>query len=153
MRVETLGDVLDWTQRTHANLADCLAQCSRQTHRERLKMLLDYLVEHERQLSHALELARHDAMPSALNTWCYEYFENAPARPERQCQANFRDMDVDEVMAAVLAFHEQVTGLYRHLLDQDADVPSARELLENLLSLEEHEAMRLARDAGRMKDL
>lgn len=152
MRVETLGDVLDWTKRTHANLADCLARCSRKTHRERLKMLLDYLVEHERQLSHTLELARHDAMPSALNTWCYEYFENAPARPERQCQAQFRDMDVDEVMAAVLAFHDQVTGLYRYLLD-NADVPSARELLENLLSLEEHEAMRLARDAGRMNEL
>ncbi|SFI23456.1 hypothetical protein [Modicisalibacter xianhensis] len=152
MQVETLGDVLDWTKAAHTNLADCLSHCSTSSRRERVKMLLDYLAQHERELSRTLEMSRQDASPSALNTWCYEYFEKYPIEPHEQCNDAFRDKDTDQVMAAILAWHDKVSGLYRFLLSR-AETNSARELLTNLLSLEEHETMRIVRDAGRMEDI
>ncbi|MCQ4318850.1 ATPase [Stutzerimonas stutzeri] len=152
MQVETLGDVLDWTKAAHTSIADCLAHCSQASRQERVRMLLDYLALHERELSRALTLSKQDASPSALHTWCYEYFKKYPIEPHEQCNEDFRDMDTDLVMAKVLAFHEKVMGLYRYLLSR-AEVTSSRELLENLLSLEEHEAMRMARDVGRMQDM
>jgi|TARA_Y100001968_G_scaffold324784_1_gene364822 hypothetical protein len=45
-----------------------------------------------------------------------------------------------------------VTDLYRNLVGK-AEIPEARELLESLLELEQHEAMRLVRQTGRMDDL
>ncbi|SHF68148.1 hypothetical protein SAMN02745148_03278 [Modicisalibacter ilicicola DSM 19980] len=152
MQVETIGDVLDWTRAVHGNLADCMAHCSKGADQERVRMLLDYLAEHERELSRVLELTKQDASPSALHTWCYEYFERYPVKPHEQCNEDFRNMDTRDIMSAVLALHEKVTDLYRYLHSR-AEVNSTRELLANLIELEEHEAMRMARDAGRMEDL
>ncbi|WP_227370699.1 hypothetical protein [Halomonas sp. M20] len=152
MQVETLSDVLDWTKAIHTNLADCLTHCGEGSERERLKMLLDYLAHHERELSRVLTLTKQHASPSALNTWCYEYFERYPVKPHEECDAEFHDMDTRQVVATLLAVHEKVIGLYRYLHSR-AEVPSSRVLLEQLMELEEHEAMRIARDAARMEDL
>jgi hypothetical protein len=145
MQVETLSDVLDWTKAIHTNLADCLTHCGEGSERERLKMLLDYLAHHERELSRVLTLTKQHATPAALNTWCYEYFEKYPVKPHEECHAEFRDMDTRQATATLLAVHEKIIGLYRYLHSR-AGVTSTREL-------EEHEAMRIARDTGRMEDL
>jgi hypothetical protein len=42
--------------------------------------------------------------------------------------------------------------LYDSLIGK-AEIPEAKSLLEELKALEEHEAMRLARQVGRMEDL
>lgn len=152
MQVETMADVLEWTRSVHANMATCLAHCSAGCKREKVKMLLDYLAEHEHALERVLLLSQQDASRQALNTWCYDYFDKAPVKPHEQCQDDFRDKDTDDIIANVLAMHEKIIALYRYLASQ-AQVPSARNLLESLLALEEHEAMRLARDTGSLADL
>jgi len=45
-----------------------------------------------------------------------------------------------------------VTSLYQYLADE-AEIPETQELMENLLNLERHEAMRMAREVGRMQDV
>ncbi|BBI76192.2 hypothetical protein HAALTHF_53590n [Vreelandella aquamarina] len=58
----------------------------------------------------------------------------------------------NEICREIFDFHDQVTDLYRNLVGK-AEIPEARELLESLLELEQHEAMRLVRQTGRMDDL
>lgn len=152
MQVETLSDVLDWTKAIHTNLADCLTHCGEGSECERLKMLLDYLAHHERELSRVITLTKQHATPAALNTWCYDYFEKYPVKPHEECHGEFSDMDTRQVVATLLAVHEKIIGLYRYLHPR-AEVTSSRELLEQLMKLEEHEAMRIARDTARMEDL
>jgi hypothetical protein len=48
--------------------------------------------------------------------------------------------------------HQQVIELYRYLYLR-ADIPSAKELLENLKSLEEHESMLMSQGANRLSDM
>jgi hypothetical protein len=96
--------------------------------------------------------SKQHATPAALNTWCYDYFEKYPVKPHEECHAEFRDMDTRQVVATLLAVHEKIIGLYRYLHSR-AEVTSSRELLEQLMELEKHEAMRIARDAARMEDL
>ena len=152
MQVETLSDVLDWTKAIHTNLADCLTHCGEGSERERIKILLDYLAHHERELSRVLTLTKQHATPAALNTWCYDYFEKYPVKPHEECHAEFRDMDTRQATATLLSVHEKIIGLYRYLHSR-AEVTSSRELLEQLMALEEHKAMRIARDTARMEDL
>jgi ribonucleotide reductase alpha subunit len=115
-------------------------------------MLLDYLSEHERELDRVLRLSEEDASKQALNTWCYDYFEKAPVKPHERCDQDFSDQDTGDIIADVMAMHEKVVDLYRYMASR-AEVPSTRELMESLCDLEEHEAMRMARDAARMEDL
>lgn len=152
MQVETLSDVMDWTRAVHQNLADCLDHCSVETDSERVRMLMDYLSAHEQELDRVLGLAKEDASHKALNTWVYDYFENAPLKAHEVCNEDFRNKSTDEVLSAVLAFHEQIIGLYKYLQGR-ADVPSTTSLVDGLLALEEHEAQRLMAQAHRLDDL
>lgn len=152
MRVETLEDALEWARRTHVRLAGQIERDLGKVNDERAQMLLTYLAKHERTLSETLEMARHDASPAALHTWCYEYFENAPSHPESHEASDFRELAPDAIMRKVLAEHEHIGELFRYLRDQ-VETPTAHELIDNLVSLEEHETMRLVRDAERMEDL
>ena len=135
MQVETLSDVLDWTKAIHTNLADCFTHCGEDSERERLKLLLDYLAHHERELGRVLDLTKQDATPAALNTWCYDYFDKYPVKPHEECHAEFHDMETRQVVATLLAAHEKIIGLYRYLHSR-AEVTSSRELLEQLMELE-----------------
>lgn len=55
-------------------------------------------------------------------------------------------------MEVIIDQHQQVIELYRYLASR-ADIPSAKELLETLRSLEEHEVMRMAQSSNRFGDL
>lgn len=152
MQVETLADVLEWTRLVHHNLAACLAQCSAGSRSERVKMLTDYLADHERELDRVVGLIEEDADTKALNTWVYDYFENTPVTLGEVCDPNFEDKTTEEIVEAVMALHEQIIDLYTYLSGR-ADVPSTVALINGLLSLERHEAMLMQHQSRRLDDL
>ena len=150
MRVETLSDLMDWTRSVHQRLAEALERDTEGSRDERLHMLADYLSEHERMLARVLKQSEEDTQKKTLDTWTYEFFRNIPLKARESF--DFHNQDPDHLLGAVLDVHEKIIGLYRDLAEH-AEVESTRELLENLRGLEKHEAMRMARDYGRMKDL
>lgn len=152
MTVETIQDVLKLTRQLHANLADTLERASRHAHQERLVMLLDYLSRHERELSRVVALSEQDAQAAALHTWCADYVDKHRFTPKTLDSLDYAAMSTADVMAAVLAIHDQVIELY-HYLSTRAEVSSAQELLHSLLELERHETMRMTRDAEELEDL
>lgn len=152
MRIETLKDVLKWTELFHKQLSDCLAHCADETESERLKMLLDYLAEHEQVLSDVLVRFEATASANALNTWCYEYLDKYPIPLHADCDKPFANASPADVMASLAQQHQQVISFYRYLLSR-AETPSARELLERLVGLEEHEAKRIMHSANRFEDI
>lgn len=152
MTVETIEDVLELTRRLHANLADTLQHASYGAQQERLRMLLDYLSLHERELSRVIALIEEDAQPAALHTWCAEYFDKHPFAHEELDRIDYARMTVTEVMLSLLSIHERIINLYRYLSAR-AEISSTEELLNGVLALEQHEVMRMMRDAVRLEDL
>ena len=145
MTVETIKDILELTRRLHANLADKLKRAARDTQHEKLRMLLDYLSQHEQKLSRVIAL-------SALQTWCAEYFDKHPFKLETLGNLDFANMGTDDVLRSLLAVHDRIIDLYRYLSTR-AEVSSTEELLNGLLALEQHEIMRMIRDAEKLEDL
>ncbi len=150
MKVKTFSDLIVWTREVHHRLAECMAHCSTQSERELAKMLLTYLADHEATLEKIVDGFMKRADPKALNTWVYDYLEKQPIDPHRTCDAPFAKMSVDEICEAVFDLHNQVIALYRYLLGR-AEIPEARELLQALLDMEEHETMRLAQQTNRIR--
>ena len=150
MRVETLSEVMEWTRSVHRKLADAVDQATGGSRGERLQMLANYLSEHERRLAQALEKAEEDAQRSVLDTWTYEFMRNVTVR--HQDELDFHNDDADTLLSEVLQVHEQIIAVYREMAAR-ADAPEIREMLENLCSLEQHETMRMARDAGMLGDV
>tara|TARA_R110001592_G_scaffold356051_2_gene657347 strand:+ start:2236 stop:2556 length:321 start_codon:yes stop_codon:yes gene_type:complete len=92
------------------------------------------------------------ASKNALNTWCYEYLDKHPIMKHKHSDVPFAYLNTLKITEIVMHMHQQVITLYRDLAAQTA-VNSARELLEELLSLEEHEAMRMSQSANRLEDM
>lgn len=114
--------------------------------------LLDYLSKHETLLEKAVAEFERQADPKALTTRLYDYGSHPPIESHRTCETHYEALDFEGIEREVFDFHRQVMDLYDSLIGK-AEIPEAKSLLEELKALEEHEAMRLARQVGRMEDL
>ena len=152
MQVKTLRDVVRWTDRFHQNLSQCLIHCADNQDKERASLLLNYLSDHEKTLQKTISRIEQSASINALNTWCYEYLDKYPIRKNNECDKPFDKMNTDEIIREVVTLHNQVISLYRFLLSR-AECNSSRELLKQLVTIEEHEAMQMSHSANRLRDL
>ncbi|UTM58193.1 ATPase [Photobacterium sp. CCB-ST2H9] len=152
MQVETLKDVLHWTKEFHHHLSHCLSRGVNKHTDERARMVLNYLADHEKRLSQVVSEFETSGDAHALNTWCYEYLQKTPIVRHQHCDVPFARLDAAQIMDVIVDQHQQVIELYRYLASR-ADIPAARELLETLESLEEHEIMRMVHSTHRFDDL
>ena len=152
MEVETLRDVLHWTQQFHRRLNECLTLGAGQHVDERARMILAYLADHEKLLTQVVSGFEQSGNEHALNTWCYEYVQKHPIVDQGDCDPPFAELSAEQIIERVIAQHGEVIALYRHLASKES-LPAARELLESLSGLEEHEMMRMAQTVNRFSDL
>jgi hypothetical protein len=152
MEIKTFADLIDWTRQLHAHLARCLHESAGQHKDERASALLDYISSHETLLEKAVAEYEKQADPKAMQTRLYDYGVHKPIEKNRTCSTDYSALDFAGIAREIFDFHDQVMALYDSLIGK-AEIPEAKSLLEDLKSLEEHEAMRLASQIGRMNDL
>src|SRR5690554_5659849 len=150
MEIKTFADLIDWTRQLHAHLARCLHESAGQHHNERASALLDYVSTHEALLEKAVVEYEKQADPKAMQRRLYDYGVHKPIEKNRTCKTDYSELDFDGIARKIFDFHDQVMSLYDTLIGK-AEIPEAKSLLEDLKSLEEHEAMRLASQIGRMR--
>lgn len=152
MKIETLKDVLHWTAELHRRLSVYLTECGDKTHNERSGLLLDFLTQHETRLAELVSRFEESADEKALRSWCYEYFEKNPQWLQPVSDLDLDRLDIQSLMARIIDQHNRVIELYRYLHSQEG-APSAKALLQNLIELEQHEAMQMAMGSNRLNDI
>ncbi len=152
MKIERFEDLIEWTRRTHASLSTCLARGADQRVESLAKMLLVYLSEHEKVLANTIAQIEKHADRKALNTWVYDYVSRDELTLRASCSQPYAEMTADEIARDIFNIHNQIIDLYRSLARR-AEIEKARELLDDLLQLEHHEAMRLAHQVGRLNEM
>ncbi|WP_097458599.1 ATPase [Mangrovitalea sediminis] len=152
MKIETIGDLIDWTRQLHQTLAQSLGQGIEAQSSERARGLMQYLADHEATLEKTVKEFERQASHKALDTWVYDYMEHRPMQKASLDDNTFADLSVDDISQVVFKWHNEVIDLYRYLQGR-ADIPEARELIGELLEMETHETQHLASQAGRMNDM
>ena len=152
MDIKTFGELINWTRDLHAHLARCLSHCATKNEEERARALLDYLATHESEMERIVNEFKSQGDSKALETTVYDYLSHHPIKTHRTCDEPYAQLDFEGICREVFDFHDQIEDLYRTMADK-AEIPEAKELLQSLLTMEENEAMRLARQIGRMNDL
>ncbi len=152
MEIKTFEDLIDWARQLHHHLSKCLGECSGQNQDERARALLSYLADHEAELERITAEFEKLGDPKALKTRLYDYLNHKPIETHRTCDSHYADLDYQGIVTEIFDFHDQVIELYDTLAGK-AEIPEARALLESLRDMEQHEAMRLARQIGRMEDI
>lgn len=152
MKAETVEDLVKWTRDTHGLLARRLRENADQQSRTRSELLMRYLAEHEAALEEMVSKYEGRADQGALGTWVYEYVTENPVHIDNLDAEAEGESDIEEISATIFAVHKQLIDLYRYLLGR-ADTPDLRDLIKELLALEQHEAMRLAYQVNRAADV
>ncbi len=150
MDIKTFEDLIEWSRELHHHLGRCMeAKVDAQTD-EKAKALLNYLVDHEKAMEKMVTEFENQADAKALKTRVYDYLSNGPVTSQRTCTVPYDELDYEGICREVFDYHTQMINLYKSLAGK-AETANARELMEDLLSMEEHESMRMAQqvDAGR----
>jgi hypothetical protein len=152
MHIETLRDVLKWTQKFHHELSECMQSCSEKNISQRSQLLLEYLSKHEARLEKVIESFSKSADTRALNTWCIEYLEKHPIIQHENCNTPFASLDSRTITEIIMVQHEQVVALYKYLRSR-AEVSSTIELLQQLVDVEENTIMQMAVGTNLIEDM
>lgn len=151
MNIERCEDLIDWTSQAHTRLSACMREGANERSDSLAKMLLDYLAEHEREMTDTITRIREHADPRALQTHLHDAVQGDTLALEIDSEA-YSQMNVDEISREVFAIHNRIIDLYRSL-ESRPGLDKAREVLGEMLHLEEHETMRLAQQVNRMHEL
>ena len=152
MRYKTVKDILDWTAELHRQLGELAEKAADGPDRARLKLVVAYLADHEDRLKKAIKGFEEDTSDGVLSTW----FDRAPDFKlpdlENDAEALANADDIEQAVSLVVDFHEQIVGIYSNLAEQTNN-ERVRELFESLASLEEHDKLRLVRNAHHLRDM
>ncbi len=151
MNIERCEDLIDWTRKAHALLADCMTEGAKDRSDSLAKMLLDYLAQHERELAVTLVRVKEQAEPGALQAPLHDAVQGDMLRLDIDSET-FAQLSVDEVSQHVFALHNRIIDLYRSL-ENRRELHKASGLFGEVLELEERETMRLAHQVNRMHEM
>jgi hypothetical protein len=138
-------DLLEQVRVFHGQLAHYYKGLADHAAQTRVRLLLDYMSSHENNLQASLAAFEQDAARGVLDTWvdcrhCEEIIatcQRTPIEPDLSVDGVTKvAMDVD---ACLMNFYEEVAN--------KSDSESVREVFRNLLSMEQAELRKLARNA------
>ena len=150
-RFNQVRDLLKQVRDFHGQLAKYYKGLSDQAAKARVRLLLDYMGSHESNLQACLGSFEETVSAGILDTWvdcrhCDEIIatcEQTPIDPDLSIDGVTKvAMDVD---ACLIHFYEEVA--------KKSDSESVRELFLNMISLEQGELRKLARNALSVMDI
>lgn len=151
MASETVRDIIDHVRAVHSQLSWFYQTLGDTAEKERLRMLLQYVSRHERNLEQALAKYQETASRSLMNTW----FKTAQDNPVRTCLQNVvitADMSTDEVIRIVLAMDRCLVDTFSRIAET-APADDVKALFRDLVRMEERQDHKLMRDALELEDV
>lgn len=114
MPLEQARDVVAHARSFHRELGGFYQKLEHQVHRERVQLLLEYLVEHEKRMADQMDALEESLPRSVLDTW----FKNAPDAPEPISESDSRirpDMTPSEVICLALDLDERMLRVFKQV--------------------------------------
>lgn len=152
MRFHQVRELVRWAADYHARLGDAYARLATEGVAPRIRLALEYLVEHEHRMQRELEayLAEDREHRGALDTWFDEPDDFPHAPVLERLPAESGDQGVEALLATALTMHRTLQDLYRRRTER-ASGEAERELFEALAHQEDAEVRRLVRDIQRLE--
>ena len=135
----------------HRRVSDYYQEMSEGDVSPRVRLMLDYLIDHEQHRALALGEFCHDAPHQVLDHWLKGLEINFPeARAERLEPSAATDLD--QLIKAAVNYKNELITYLTHLLDHCSD-QQTRHLFQTLKTQEEKALKRMVRHAQGLADL
>ena len=144
-------EFIDYVRSFHHLLSQYYSKLKNNSQKEKVKMILDYLVEHESKMESTL-LEFEDNISSKVGKFWFSFIENNKL-PECFKQPEMHtEMTIDEVLEKAIRFDECLIALYKHLSDY-ASIPEVKSFFESMADMESHEMRNVIRNIQRIDDM
>ncbi len=151
MQFKTVKDVVDHSRRLHQQISQYYQKLSEESAQARVSMLLEYLKRHEDHLEKTLCKFEQDKSQKVLDSW----FQYAPDQNLDDVLAQVsvnENMSTDDVVEMALKLDDYFIDLYQDMVNSSTSTP-VKEVFQNLLDMEEHEKIQLAKTALQINDM
>ena len=151
MASETVKDIIMRVRGLHNQLSWFYEAMGDGASKQRVKLLLQYVSRHERNLETALRQYQEQANQSVLNTW----YKASPGNEIAKDISDLKitpEMTTEEVISLVLAADRKLVNQFRQL-SENAASEDVRELFQKLIAIEEREEHQLVRDSEELEDI
>jgi rubrerythrin len=149
MVFKTTQDVIDRIKEFHAKMNDYYNQIDKSTDDPRLKMLLDYLRQREKNFEECLDQFEQDTSEKILNTW-FKYIPDSDAFKGCKDLEVKPNMTIDQVTEIAYRAHHCFSKFYQ-MMAENCVIPEIKELFTNLLNKEKRQGLDLAIDVMSLK--
>lgn len=152
MKVETLGHLVTWSGAVHRELAKRLSTAAERTEDGPSKWFIEYAAKHEAKMAEEIAGLERSIDAKGRDTWLYDWLDHPPQPPERITGDTTGDLSFNAISRAVFEVHNQIMSMFKQLLPR-ADIPEAKELIENVIGLEEGHTRQMAQQMNRIRDM
>jgi rubrerythrin len=144
-------EILEYAREFHRQVGSFYQQLADKAQSERVKLLLDYMIRHEKHLERALEDYEQSITTKALNSW-YQYTKDQRTFTPLDSLAYSEQMSVEDVIKIGTTIDNCLITSYKGVADTTTS-DEVREIFQNLLDMEEQEKHVKARVALGINDL
>ncbi len=145
------SEIIDFVGSFHKKMSEYYMKLNEGANKQRIKMLLDYLLKHEKQREETLANYQKEASRKVLNNWFkyvpenipYDCFDNIVIDPE---------ISIDDVVITALRLNDCLIEMYKNLI-KETEVEEVKEVFNSLLNRLKKEEKNLVRDAAMLNEL
>jgi rubrerythrin len=153
MTIKTIKDILNYAREFHTQLREFYSLLSSRSEKQRIKLLLDYMSQHEKYLEETLSRYIEKVSEQVLNNW----FQYPPPQEiitnydKKNIEKN-ENLTVDDVIEMAVKLDQLLLDLYNEII-KHSETDEMREVFTNLMEMEKRQELELVRDAQEWKDL
>lgn len=144
-------EILDYAREFHRQVGEFYQQLADKAQGDRVKLLLDYMIRHEKHLERSLEVFEKSMSSKALSIW-YQYSKEQRTFAPLDAMEYSPSMTADDVMKIGTTIDNCLIASYKGVAET-ATTPEVREIFDNLLQMEEQEKHVKARIALGINDM
>ena len=144
-------DILDCAKAFHRQISELYHNLSAEAEKEKVKMLLDYLSRHEKNLAKKIEGCEEDASRKILKN-CFKLMPNVSVANCFEDMEVTPSMSVDDVIRLALSFDDWLVDLFTEAA-RNSQSEELRDVFNSLLVSEKEEEIVLLRTALEVKQI
>lgn len=148
---KTVAELIDFIETYHRQLKEFYRSQKKSKDPERLKMLLEHISRHEKNIQEVLQDIRQEDQDIILKTWVqFVPFTETILPPNQWTEP---EPDLDSVVQQVFELDDHLIRFYNKMLQQSGIGKPVKEFFQQLISLEEKEKTQIAQAARQIKAL
>ncbi len=148
MPSKQVSEILDQVREMHQRMSTCFRSIQQEASDPNLKILTDYMAEHEDKIDQCIQGYESDGQAAVLDTWLQ--FGNEEEIIHRITKTSFGELrSPEQLVQTALSIQQDLVQLYRELAEATA-VPEVQDLFNSLITLEENKGRHYARAISEM---